>query len=318
MTNIFIETLEDKLGYFRSMAFDNPAMLGFLDEQSLLDIPHIDKKCVIFSLEGEEESTFKYVVHPKKYTCIDPFHQGVNLRGLKNQMFVQDVSGVQKLASKEFYEGIIGLMGRFDYLPGFNLKVAPKTFSRDADKVFALFKEIDASVKGLHTRKIMHNDIKPGNIVYSQERLHLIDFSTSVNFTEYLLDKSKGRIFGTQYYIHPGVDRSKDYFALGVSFVKTLFPNLDLDRLDVQNMARFRLYEFELDMRKELMRKLGYSFTDYFNDLMHRTPEIDYGPVAERLASVPQDPQVRVNYTYGVGNTTFIPDSCNSSASFSL
>jgi len=290
------------------MAYDNPDMLAFLNSHTVTDISHHDEKCIIFSLEGEEDKAFKYVVHPTKYTCLDPFHQSVNLRGLKNQMFVQGTPGVQRLSSPYFYEGIVGLMGTFDYLPGYNLKKAPKIFSRDPERVMHLFQEVDVSVGALHARKIIHNDIKPGNIVYSKERLHLIDFSTSVNFTEYLLDRSYPRIFGTACYIYLGTDRSKDYFALGVSFVKTLFPDLELGRLDVRNMAGLRIYEFESDMRRNLLQKFGYPFTDYFNDLMHRKPEVEYGPLAERIASVPNDPKAKVHYTFGVGNTTFIPE----------
>lgn len=307
------ETLEDKLRLFRSMAFDNQAMLNFLDQHPLEDIPHIDEKCVIFSLKGEGDKTLKYGVHPMKYTCIDSYLQGVTLRGLKNQMFVQGIEGVQRLSSFGFYEEIPGLLGKFEYLPGYNLKLAPKAFSQDSEKVFALFKEIDATLAAMHAKKIIHKDVKPGNIVYSKERLHLIDFSTSTNFTEELMDRTLGCIFGTPGYIFMGSDRSKDYFALGVSFAKVLFPELSLRKLDVRNIAGLRIYEFESDMRRDLLKEFGYSFTEYFNDLMHRKPEIDYGSVAERIASVPHEEGVNVNYSFNVGNTTFVQEPVSTS-----
>lgn len=315
-----IETLEDKLRFFRSMAFDNPKMLAFLDEHKVEDIPHIDEKCVIFSLEGEEDRSLKYVVHPKNYTCIDAFHQSVNLRGLKNQMFVQDIDGVQKLSSPEFYGGIIGLLGKFIYLPGNNLKYPPKVFSQEPERVLFHFQKLDQTLAQMHARKIIHNDVKPGNIVYSAEKLHLIDFSTSVNFTEHLLDrtnpeKSKRNIFGTAGFLYLGVDRSKDYFAFGVSFVKTLDPSLDLGRVNVQNRGRFDIYSFELDLRRELTKKYGYSFTEYFADLMHRKAEINLDHVAETLAFYPPEQGVKANYTFDVGNTTFVPEAHSASES---
>ncbi len=315
------ETLEDKLRLFRSMAFDNKAMLAFLDDHTIEDIPHIDEKCVIFSLEGASDKSLKYVVHPKKYTRIDAFHQSVNLRGLKNQMFVQDIDGVQKLSSPGFYEGIVGLLGEFTYLPGNNLKYPPKVFSPEPDRVLFHFQTLDQTLAQMHARKIIHNDVKPGNIVYSKERLHLIDFSTSVNFTEHLSDRtnpevSKRNIFGTAGFLYLGVDRSKDYFALGVSFVKVLDTKLDLGRVNIQNRGCLDIYSFELDMRRELTKKYGYSFTEYFADLMHRKPEINLDYVAETLALHPPEPGVKVSYTFDVGNTTFVPEAHSSSVSF--
>ncbi len=320
MTLIFIESLEDKLRYFRSMAFDNPAMLAFLGDHTIVNIPHIDEKCVIFSLEGEEDTSLKYVVHPKTYTRIDSFHQNVNLRGLKNQMFVQDIEGVQKLSSPDFYEGIIGLLGKFSYLPGNNLKFPPKIFSQEPERVKDHFQKLDQMLAQIHARKIIHNDVKPGNIVYSKESLHLIDFSTSVNFTEYFLDRtnpeaSRRNIFGTPGFLYLGVDRSKDYFALGVSFVKTLFPQLDLSRLNIQNIGRLDIYGFEFDMGRELTKRYNYSFTEYFNDLMHRKAEVNLDHVVEKFVFSHSESGVKVGYTFDVGNTTFVNDVASASVS---
>ncbi|HIH15644.1 MAG TPA: hypothetical protein HA233_05395 [Nanoarchaeota archaeon] len=299
------QTLEERMHYFRHLALDNPEMLDFLDRNPVGDILHYDEKCIIFSLEGEKDLTLKYVVHPEKYTLISPFYQSVILRGLKNQRFVQEIPGVQKLQHSGFYEGIPGLMGKFVYLPGYNLRHAPKEFSEDADTVLHLFQEIDTSLDAMHAKKILHYDVKPGNIVYSGDRLHLIDFSTAVNFTEDLQDRLHENILGTPGYIYLGDDRSRDYFALGISFAKTLFPDLELGRTNVCRVLD--IFSFEFDVRSDLARKFGHRFASYFTELMHRNKE--YSSTEEdfferRIRALPMPPvEERVNYTFRVGNT---------------
>lgn len=305
MTNYLHLSFLERMQLFQSMACDNDELLSFLEKNSVAAIPHIDEKCVIFSLEDHLDKSLKYVVDPRTKGKLGLYLMGVVLRGLKNQYSLQDIEGVQKLSSPKFYENVPGLLGPFGYLPGCNL-AHPSPELRDAQLVKALFLKVDSTLEHMHLRKILHKDIKPGNIVYSADRLHLIDFSTSTNFTEDLMDRSNNFIFGTPGYIYLGVDRSKDYFALGVSFAKTLLPELELDKVNVQRLGSLDIFGFEMDVRQQLTKKYGFSFTEYFGDLMHRSPEYNLSSVQERLACTSLEEGVRASFTFNVGNTTFV------------
>ena len=300
-------SLEDKLRAFLTLASDNPEMASFLDRHVITGIPHIDEKCAILSVDGDNERVLKYAVDPVRRVVLSPFLKGIVLRGMKNQVAVQGIPGVQRLESATFYEGVCGLLGPFHYLSGYNLAHPKADFLDDPTHVLHLFREVDSTLDQMHGQKVLHKDVKPGNMVYSHGRLHLIDFSTTVNFTEDLQDLSRGRIFGTPGYIFLGQDRSRDYFALGVSFAKSLIPDLSLQPVDVRNLGAYRLYDFEQSVRGHLTKKYGFSITAYFNDLMHRPVEYDLTHVLKTLESIPMQKGVsNIAYTFQVGNTTYV------------
>ncbi len=204
------------------------------------------------------------------------------MRGLRNQFAVQGIEGVQVLESPVFYDGIPGLLGPFHYLPGFNLVCKNYSFSdsqhmdhsfiRDPDYILNLFrKQLDEGIIAkIHQKGIMHRDVKPGNIVYTNgnRRLNLIDWSISASFNEDFEDLSCGSFLGTRGYVTNNLNCSRDYFALGVSFAKVLCPELPIQNgLYVSN--------FEDDFRKVLRNK-GQRFEDYFLDLISRPSEYDH------------------------------------------
>ena len=288
--------LEERMRCFYSMASDNPALLDFLGRAKIGAIPHIDSKCVIFSLAGDTSRTLKYVVDPLTKEKLSPRIQAIVLRGLKNQAHVQYVPGVQRLHSVAFYEGIEGLVGPFRYLEGFNLAHADPCFVSSPEEVLSLFQEqLDLGVlSSIHGRKILHRDVKPGNIVYSHGRLYLIDWSISVNFTESLRDIDANRSLGTPGFITYDLDRSHDFFALAVTFAKVLCPELELK-------GPFEIYAFENHAKMALDRRFGREFRDYFSDLAHRPSEIDFSslPMGSSREGFGIDPR----YSFGVGTT---------------
>ena len=123
MKDYYEFTFGERLEAFRSMGRDNAPLLDYVDRTSVRRIPHIDEKCVIFSVDDDDTRTLKYVVDPETKRKLSFRLQAIVLRGLKNQASVQDVLGVQVLHSPSFHEGIEGLVGPFDYLEGFEVDI---------------------------------------------------------------------------------------------------------------------------------------------------------------------------------------------------
>ena len=299
-------TLEYEIFRLYSLAQDNLAMLSFLDAQKDIVVKHIDEKCGIFSFQGSEEHVFKYVVHPLSKLMLDTSLQSIALRGLKNQMQVRDIPGVQRVLSRDFYYKIPGLLGPFVYLDGFNLSRPDPEFSNDPSFVKKHFEDLESTLKQVHERKILHCDVKPGNIVFSRGRLYLIDWSLAVNWHEHILDIQDNLVQGTVGFLYKGIDRSRDYFALGVSLARVLIPGLPLRGIDVSQKESLDVDGFETDVGFRLRRRYGPEYRTYFYDLMHRAPEFDIAAVLS-IEGIPLVRSIRAFQDMDTGHTMVLP-----------
>jgi predicted ATPase/signal transduction histidine kinase len=95
----------------------------------------------------------------------------------------------------------------------------------------------------IHNKNIVHKDINPSNIVYSQidENVNIIDFSMSSSFSkENQKINYSNRFEGTIDFISPeqtgrmnrGIDYRSDYYSLGVTFYKLLTSQLPFNAVD--------------------------------------------------------------------------------------
>lgn len=95
-----------------------------------------------------------------------------------------------------------------------------------ASDVSIILRDTSSALSYLEAQKIVHNDIKPGNIAYSPERgAVLLDFGLAMTTTEAAATENAG---GTSWYIAPGVLHSEvrgapgDVWALGVTMLYVL------------------------------------------------------------------------------------------------
>ncbi|MBI5797887.1 hypothetical protein HZA98_03215 [Candidatus Woesearchaeota archaeon] len=300
--------LEERVRKVHTLAEGDPMMQDFLARHTLGDVPHVDEKCAIMVLEGDPIHSLKYVIHPVTHKPLDPYLQSVVLRGMKNQIALQGIPHVQVLNFPFFYDGVPGLLGPFEFLYGPNLAHIYGGYRKNPEAVLEHIRGADRTLDQMHQRGILHRDVKPGNMVLADGALHFIDFSTSANLTEDYYDSVSGRIFGTPGFFFPGADRSRDYFALGVSLAKILFPQLSLKRLDFRCPPAMDIFEFENETAFALQQKFGTEIGMYFSTLMHREPEHKQRDLREvvRPGFVESGALSPSGLTYQVGNTVHL------------
>ncbi|MGI9203031.1 MAG: serine/threonine protein kinase [Woeseiaceae bacterium] len=115
-----------------------------------------------------------------------------------------------------------------EYVPGGDLKqrISHGILEKDA---LAYTRQIAGALSQLHSRGILHRDLKPGNImVRADDTLALIDFGLAKRMRLEQEITGNGEIFGTPYYMSPeqghaeDVDERSDIYGLGVIYYEML------------------------------------------------------------------------------------------------
>ncbi len=249
---------------------DNPAMQDFLRRQRVRDIPHIDEKCAILFLEGDDVHSYKYVIDPngRSEKILSPQLSEVMRRGLRCQKMSESILGVQPVPSPTFYEGVTGLV-QLTYLHGHNLSHSYEVEQlREPTEVIRLYSELASTLEGIHTIGVIHRDVKPGNLILSNNRLWLIDWSIAATPDADKADRGAGLYLGTPKYMYFFGDRSRDFYAAGLSLLHTLVPELAVPaqiRLDTDAIVRV--------LTQEIRRRHHSEAAELFDNFMHRPSE---------------------------------------------
>jgi serine/threonine protein kinase len=272
---------------------DNRPLKSFISREGLSGIPYIDHKCAIMFIGDGGEHAFKYVVSPESIKKskdskelyppkkLNSKFANIIRRGIRNQHNCNDISGIQNAPESDFHRGITGLI-KLEYINGTTSE--SQVFKKNADETLALYHDAAKIVEQMLDRKIIHKDIKPKNILYDEKQkiLRFIDCSLMVNFNEALEDQIGRLASGTQGYMYNGIEHSPDNYALGVSFARTLIPNLYLpktkeprsplitgkfgtDSLDEYIKERFAAFT-----EKILKSKFSRDHADFFIDQIER------------------------------------------------
>ena len=233
-------------------------------------ISHLDEVCGIIHLDNNNDYSYKFVVDPFSNKKLNDDLQYIVRRGINHQYNCRNIEGVQRIISPYFYEGIIGLIGPLNYVDGENLKNIG--FTENTPKRLKQFQKLEETLNKMHDQNILHRHVKSGNIIESEnEDVSFIDFSISATFNEDLGDRSDGWVLGTPQYLHSDSNRSQDFYALGVSFLESILPSVELPYFPNKDQVR----EFEKWNSKNLDWRYGPEVSEYFLHLINLSPEYD-------------------------------------------
>lgn len=114
-----------------------------------------------------------------------------------------------------------------------NLETFLKNFQPNKQKILTYFGEICNGLNYLHSKNIIHKDLKPKNILIKNDTIKICDFGISRKRTdEKTFTKESENICGTSGYISPEIlngskfNEKVDIWALGIIFHQMLTKNI--------------------------------------------------------------------------------------------
>jgi eukaryotic-like serine/threonine-protein kinase len=128
------------------------------------------------------------------------------------------------------YEGVRFLT--MELIAGSSLRAAP---ARDLPEVLRIAHEVSIGLAAAHAVGVVHRDLKPDNVMLTNERVVLTDFGIARAADGNDRFETSGKIVGTPAYIAPeqlegsDVDGRADVFALGVMMYEQLAKRLPFD-----------------------------------------------------------------------------------------
>lgn len=142
-------------------------------------------------------------------------------------------------------ESSVHLFAVLEYIPGISLDNIIK-HENIISKLNQYIPQIISGVKYLHSRKIIHRDIKVENILIDNDKVKIIDF-------DFLLDCSKNNLrskMGTPFYLSPEIylgekyNEKTDNWSLGVTIYYCLTGNFPFDANNKLDLKRLVLSDF--------------------------------------------------------------------------
>ena len=143
-----------------------------------------------------------------------------------------------------------------EFLPGLNLQeVVDRTGPLPPGRVVHLLRQVCSALGEAHRHGMIHRDIKPGNILLSEEgRATVVDFGIAQSAVSEKLTAT-GQVVGSPHYISPeqatglGARRESDVYALGLVLYELLTGRTPLDPEELlrsgMNEMRRRIRETE-------------------------------------------------------------------------
>ncbi len=176
-------------------------------------------------------------------------------------------------------------------LPGVCLQDALRESGRlDEGSALAITADIASALSALHGRGLVHRDVKPGNVIWSQQRgAVLIDLGFAV---EGVAAASKETTAGTVHYIAPeqargneGLDVRADIYALGATLYHLVTGELPFEGATNDDVLRKQVLE---SLSGERIRALSLSpQTHYFIEkMMAKEREIRFQDPAQLESDV--------------------------------
>jgi serine/threonine-protein kinase len=145
------------------------------------------------------------------------------------------------------------------------------------DQVFAIGIQVAEALGYAHEQKVVHRDVKPGNIIYDHDKgqLKVTDFGIAC-----LTDNSKtrtGTVLGSPFYMSPEqiagkkVDGRSDLFSLGVTLYQLFSGRLPFDGDSLTNLMYQITNEKPRGIRK-IRPELPACLTRLINKALDKDP----------------------------------------------
>ncbi len=201
-------------------------------------ISKVEQKPVVIKVLKKEYPTFQEIVHFR------------NQYGIVKNL---DVAGIVQPIALENHGNGLALIMEDDG----SISLSEELKSREAqnlslEEFFSIAIQLAEILEGLYRNRVIHKDIKPGNILINLQtkQIKLIDFSIAS-----LLPKEQQEIHnpnileGTLAYISPeqtgrmnrGIDYRSDFYSLGVTFYQLLAGKLPFESNDVMELVHCHL-----------------------------------------------------------------------------
>ncbi len=158
-------------------------------------------------------------------------------------------------------------------------------------KVYEIIAEVAETLDYAHRQKIVHRDIKPGNIMYNpnDESVKITDFGIA-RITD-SVRTTTGSFMGSPSYMAPeqmtgtNVDGHADIYALGVSFYQLLCGELPFQADSLGNLA-YKITREKHKPLREVRSDLPSSATRIINRALQKKPENRFASGKEMAEAV--------------------------------
>ena len=166
-----------------------------------------------------------------------------------------------------------------DYIVGVSLEEhVHKDDLLPLEDVFGIGVQVAEALDYAHRQKVVHRDVKPGNIIYDAERgqLKVTDFGIAC-----LTDSSKtrtGTVLGSPYYMSPEqiagkrVDGRSDLFSLGVTLYQLFSGRLPFEGDSVTNLL-YRITQEKPRGVRKVRADLPTCLTRFINRALEKDPD---------------------------------------------
>ncbi len=149
---------------------------------------------------------------------------------------------------------------KLEFASGQNLKeMVEEGGVFDEKMAFKLLRDITTQLLFAHENKIIHNDIKPQNIIYHNEKFHLVDWGISLKGEQKHYDRVlTDEMFLTPEHYNAEVFFKSDLFALGHVAYYALHGHLLYRIFSMMSNVQVMLFHFtkEVEYKKSLSKKM--------------------------------------------------------------
>ena len=151
-----------------------------------------------------------------------------------------------------------------DYAEGLPLNKLKKYSNLTEPETATLVREILQALQNLHTRDVIHCDIKPGNILLTTDgTIKIVDFGLATR----VADSNKGHA-GTLDYMAPEIVNEQDYnqkadiWSLGITLFSLIFNGTPHKEYDSEDMPKFNSQYGKLSYEETIASPILKDFLD--------------------------------------------------------